>query len=276
METLFMRYRVGEFAALTGVTVRALQHYDRLGLLKPSRTESGHRLYTTGDQQRVRHILALRAVGMSLQRIRRVLEAPPSRLAELFAGQRASLEQSRAGIAGAIRTLEQIDLEPGDPSTATVLDRLAAAVEKRDVLEAMRGYFNDDAWARWAERYFYDWPSPAWRTLFRDIESSISIDPASERAQELLAQATALWNADIGSDVALGRAVREGYGKAWRARDRWPGELQRRYAEFRIDAIATFLGAAGMASWRRRGLVQTYITGAGPSEPGGAAQPDNR
>jgi DNA-binding transcriptional MerR regulator len=258
-----MRYRVGEFAALTGVTVRALQHYDRLGLLKASRTGSGHRLYTTGDQRRVRHILALRAVGMSLPRIAQVLDAPASRLQDLFEAQRASLEQSRAGISEAIRTLQQVGIDPGDSSTGTVLDRLAAAVEMRDVLGAMRRYFDDDAWTKWAERYFCDWPSPAWRTVFRDIESSISIDPASDRAQELLARATAVWNADIGSDAALGRAVRDGYGKAWSARDRWPRELQRRYAEFRIEAIARFLGDAGMAAWRRQGMVQTYVTGAG-------------
>lgn len=59
-----MPYRVGEFAALTGVTVRALQHYDRLGLLTPKRSDSGHRIYVETDRRRVRHILALRAVGM--------------------------------------------------------------------------------------------------------------------------------------------------------------------------------------------------------------------
>ena len=39
-------YRVAEFAKLAGVTMRALQYYDRIGLLKPSQsTEGGHRLY---------------------------------------------------------------------------------------------------------------------------------------------------------------------------------------------------------------------------------------
>jgi DNA-binding transcriptional MerR regulator len=258
-----MRYRVGEFAALTGVTVRALQHYDRLGLLKASRTGSGHRLYTTGDRRRVRHILALRTVGMSLQRIAQVLDAPPSRLREIFEAQRATLEQSRAGIAEALRTLQEVHIEPDDSSAGTVLDRLADAVAAQDVLDAMRGYFDDDAWTTWGERYFRDWPSPAWRTLFRDVEAALGIDPAEPRARELLARATTLWNADIGSDAALRRAVREGYGKAWSARDRWPRDLQRRYAEFRIEAIARFLGDAGMASWRGQGMVQTYVTGAG-------------
>ena len=33
-------YQVQEFAELAGVTVRALHHYDRLGLLKPRRTDA--------------------------------------------------------------------------------------------------------------------------------------------------------------------------------------------------------------------------------------------
>jgi DNA-binding transcriptional MerR regulator len=43
-------YRIREFAALAGVTVRALHHYDRLGLLKPSgRSRGGYRLYRDSD-----------------------------------------------------------------------------------------------------------------------------------------------------------------------------------------------------------------------------------
>jgi hypothetical protein len=56
-------------------------------------------------------------------------------------------------------------------------------------------------------------------------------------------------------------AIQEGYAKAWLARDHWPRVLRRRYAEFRIEAIAKFLGDAAMASWRRDGLVQTYTSG---------------
>ena len=256
-----MRYRVGDFAALTGVTIRALQHYDRVGLLKPSRTESGHRLYSEADQRRVRHILALRAIGMPLQRIAEVLEAAQVRLPEIFNAQRASLEEARAGMDEAISTLARLATGDDDPSTESLLDRLATTVEMQSVLESMRGYFSEDAWTKWGEGYFNDWPSPAWRAVFRDIEAVLDIDPSSDRAQELLVQVTTLWNAGIGSDSALGRAVRQGYGNAWNARDRWPLALQRRYAEFRVEAIAKFLGNAAMASWRRNGLIHTYTTG---------------
>ena len=42
-------YRTAAFAALAGVTPRALRHYDRLGLLKPRRTTAGYRIYTERD-----------------------------------------------------------------------------------------------------------------------------------------------------------------------------------------------------------------------------------
>ena len=46
--------KVGELAKRTGMTVRALHHYDEIGLLRPSlHTESGHRLYTTVDVGRL-------------------------------------------------------------------------------------------------------------------------------------------------------------------------------------------------------------------------------
>ena len=41
--------RIGELAAATGVTVRALHHYDGIGLLVPGRSEAGQRLYRPAD-----------------------------------------------------------------------------------------------------------------------------------------------------------------------------------------------------------------------------------
>ena len=274
-----MKYRVGEFAALTGTTVRALQHDDRLGLLRPTRSASGHRIYSDADRRRLKHILALRAIGMSLNRIAEALDATPSRLPELLEQQRANLEASRAGIDQAIRTLRQIQMPASDasasavhgvPTTDSLLDRITAAVEMHEVLEPMGGYFSADAWAKWGERYFYQWPSPAWRALFRDVEASLDDDPDSEEARDLLSRWTTMWRRETGSNPDTVRAIHEGYARAWRARDRWPRELQQRYAEFRIEAIARFLGDAAMASWRRSGLVQTYTAG------GPAAQPHAR
>lgn len=60
-------WRVGALAELTGLTVRALHHYDHLGLLRPSqRTPAGHRLYTADDVARLYRINLLRRLGFPL------------------------------------------------------------------------------------------------------------------------------------------------------------------------------------------------------------------
>jgi DNA-binding transcriptional MerR regulator len=54
-------YRVKEFAAAAGVTIRALHHYDRLGLLKPLRRQrTGYRVYRDADFARLEQIVVLK------------------------------------------------------------------------------------------------------------------------------------------------------------------------------------------------------------------------
>jgi DNA-binding transcriptional MerR regulator len=66
------RYQVKEVSALSGVSVRALHHYDEIGLLVPSaRSEVGYRLYDDTDLLRLQHIVVSRALGLSLEQIRR-------------------------------------------------------------------------------------------------------------------------------------------------------------------------------------------------------------
>lgn len=70
-------YLVNEVAALSGVTVRALHHYDELGLLPPSgRSAAGYRLYSDDDLLRLQQILIGRELGLSLEAIRRSLDDP--------------------------------------------------------------------------------------------------------------------------------------------------------------------------------------------------------
>lgn len=71
-------WRIGELARETGLTVRTLHHYDQLGLLSPlSRTEGGHRCYTSSDVRRLHRIVALRSLGISLEEIGTLLDGDP-------------------------------------------------------------------------------------------------------------------------------------------------------------------------------------------------------
>jgi MerR family transcriptional regulator, thiopeptide resistance regulator len=73
-------YSVGEVAEVTGVTVRALHHYDEIGLLRPSsRSEAGYRRYDDTDLQRLQQILFYRELGFSLEDIEAILAAPEIR-----------------------------------------------------------------------------------------------------------------------------------------------------------------------------------------------------
>src|ERR1044072_1243403 len=62
-----MAFTVGELSRLTGVTVRALHHYDEIGLVRPSqRTAAGYRLYDAEEVRRLQQGLGLRGVGATL------------------------------------------------------------------------------------------------------------------------------------------------------------------------------------------------------------------
>jgi DNA-binding transcriptional MerR regulator len=63
-------WRIGEVATATGLTVRALHHYDQIGLVVPSaRTSGGHRLYTDPDLAVLYQVTALRQLGVPLDQI---------------------------------------------------------------------------------------------------------------------------------------------------------------------------------------------------------------
>jgi DNA-binding transcriptional MerR regulator len=67
-------YQVKDVAELAGVSVRALHHYDSIGLLVPeARTAAGYRLYTDADLLCLQQILIGRELGLSLEEIRRAV-----------------------------------------------------------------------------------------------------------------------------------------------------------------------------------------------------------
>src|SRR5215469_14903228 len=81
------QWKVGELARRTGLTVRTLQYYDDIGLLRSSyRTQSGHRLYVGQDIARLQQIVSLREVGFSLDEIHDCCSRPgfsPRRVIQL-------------------------------------------------------------------------------------------------------------------------------------------------------------------------------------------------
>jgi DNA-binding transcriptional MerR regulator len=96
------RWSIGEVARASGMTVRALRHYDEIGLLSAGeRTASGHRRYTGRDVRRLYRIRALRGLGLSLEEIASVLadsEGDLVAMRDLLTAQLRGLEAHAAGI----------------------------------------------------------------------------------------------------------------------------------------------------------------------------------
>ncbi|SES45513.1 MerR family transcriptional regulator [Actinokineospora terrae] len=116
-------WRVGELAEATGLSVRALHHYDQLGLLTPSRRNTaGHRLYIDADVRRLHQIVALRGFGLTLTEVARLLAGDLADPRELI---RQQLEQVEATITAAQQVRRKlVDVLDGlsEPSAQTLLD----------------------------------------------------------------------------------------------------------------------------------------------------------
>lgn len=100
-------FKIGDFSRLTQVTVKALRHYDSLGLLAPAHTDplTGYRYYSAAQLPRLNRLLALKDLGLSLEQIGPFLDADlsPEQLRALLlvkqAETRRQLEEEEARLA---------------------------------------------------------------------------------------------------------------------------------------------------------------------------------
>ncbi|SNR25014.1 MerR family transcriptional regulator [Actinomadura mexicana] len=83
---------IGAAASHAGVTVRTLHHWDAIGLVRPSeRTAGGYRLYSAADVARINRVLIYRELGLSLDDIGELLDAPAVDMTVPLRQQRAQL-----------------------------------------------------------------------------------------------------------------------------------------------------------------------------------------
>ena len=108
------RYTVSQVATLSGVSVRALHHYDEIGLLKPAFIgANGYRYYGREELLRLQQILFHRELGLSLDEIRRAIDTPGFDRAAALRDQREKLVAEIARLRKLTRTIDDTlaDLE---------------------------------------------------------------------------------------------------------------------------------------------------------------------
>jgi len=212
---------VGELAARTGLTVRALHHYEAEGLLSPERTPAGHRRYGPPEIERLQRIASLRAIGTPLSQIRDVLDDPSLDPVGLVEQHRATLVAEAARMTALADRLDglarllRLRAETGasiTPDTFISLLKTMQDIENHYTPEQLqqlaerRDTIGDGA-IRSVEN---EWPK-----LYEKVghELDAGTDPADPAPQALVAR----WDELVGMFTGGDTGTQESLGNAWEA-----------------------------------------------------------
>jgi DNA-binding transcriptional MerR regulator len=125
-------FKIGEFSRLTRVSVKALRHYDRLGLLRPVDVDrfTGYRRYSLDQLPRLNRLLALKDLGLSLGQVQRLLDddLPAAEIRGMLRLKRSELERrlidEHARLARVEARLTQIETEGNLPQYDVVVKKV--------------------------------------------------------------------------------------------------------------------------------------------------------
>ena len=245
MSNLAKPMRVQEFATHTGVSVRALHHYDRLGLLRPIRSSAGYRYYGARDLERLEQIVALKLIGIPLKQIKVLLDRRGSNMGEALRMQRTVLEEKRQLLDRAIQAIREAEhsiAASGTPDAA-ILKKIIEVIEMQTNTNWSERYYTPEARAVIEERGAAFTAEDqarvqaAWLQLFRDVEAELGGDPAGENAQALGQR----WKALVGEFTGGNPQVAQGLSRMYADRPNWPTQAQGVMADFSNPAVWAFM-----------------------------------
>lgn len=173
-----MEWSIQDIARAAATTSRTLRHYDRLGLLKPSRVgRNGYRYYDQACLLRLQRILLLRELGLRLDAIARVLDGQRDLTVALHEHLRL-LEQERQRLERQIESVRRTlrKLERGEQLVPEeVLDGFDHTRYEQEVTER----WGRDAWER-GDRWWRSL-SDAEKKAFQQRQLGIARDFAAAR-----------------------------------------------------------------------------------------------
>jgi DNA-binding transcriptional MerR regulator len=222
-------YRAKQFATLAGVTVRALRHYDRMGLLRPKqRSQAGYRLYTDRNFARLEQIVVLKFLVIPLKQIRREpganLFAVLQRQLDVLFGKRLQLDRAIRAIRNARKACESKQ-EPD----WKLFQLIVQEIEMQNAIDWKRKYFCVEAQAKVAARRLQLSPEQQeksnkdWLKLTAEIRESLDQDPAGPKAQTLAIRWQALLDDFTGGDPE----ILKGFKAMWADQANWPAEIRK-------------------------------------------------
>lgn len=101
-------YTVKRVADLAGVSIRALHHYDAIGLVSPhERSDAGYRIYSRADLERLQQVLFFKELGFALEEIKAIVEDPAFDRRQALLDHRELLRHRRDRIDRLIRAVDR-------------------------------------------------------------------------------------------------------------------------------------------------------------------------
>lgn len=240
-------YQAVEFARMSGVTVRTLHHYDRIGLLKPSGyTEAGYRLYRKPDLIRLQQIVTLKFIGFSLTQIKNLLNSSSFDLKEALNQQQAIITEKRGQLDQAIQAIEQAQelLTTNSEPDWNAFQKIIEVINMQNNMDWTRKYYTESAQQKISERAASISPEVIeqgqrdWANLIREVEKAASeqMDPRSEPASQLAVRWTELIKSFTGGDTE----IQTGLNKMYSDQSNWPTNFPKPYS----DAVGDFIHQA--------------------------------
>ena len=144
-----MSWSIAQVARMSGVTARALRHYDDIGLLKPDHVgANGYRYYEEPQLLRLQQILVLRELGLGLSDIAEAIDSEPDTLVALRR-QHARLILERDRLSRVAETVRRtiVELE-GRPQMTVHINRPENLFEGFD-----NSQYEDEARERWPQEF---------------------------------------------------------------------------------------------------------------------------
>jgi len=240
-------YLPHEFAQRAGVTVRALHHYDRLGLLKPSgRTRAGYRMYSDRDFARLEQIVALKFIGFPLFQIRELLRRKDTDLLAALRQQRQILAEKRNHLERAVRAIERAEevvSQGGEPDWEP-FRKVIEVIQMQTRKDWMKKYYTEEQLANLRQRWSPEVQAESergWAELARDTEAAIAsgADPNSDTGLKLAERRQALLRLFTGGDLGIEQSLKNLYAD----KANWPASFKQPYE----DAVNQFLCDAAEA-----------------------------
>ena len=197
-----MLLKIGDLAKRTGLTVRALHHYDSIGLLTPSaRSDAGYRLYNQADIARLHQILALRQCGLTLADVGTTLTRSEIPLATVVSRQIAMLTQQIAQ-ADVLRTrLQRLQTQLANGQDPDLADWLTT-LEHMTMYDK---YFTPDELKELPLANPTPEMNAEWKALVEKVQQQIDVGskPTHAEPQALARQWMQMINRDTGNNPVL-------------------------------------------------------------------------